>query len=162
MDLLPDWMYHAIEESFTCQFASITERAIPVALPFFLHHFDPDAGTLIISSPVRMKRVENVRRRPRVAILFSPAGTGPGEPRHVLLVQGLAEVDDTNLASGWKRYFAGWARRQPSARQSLARMEQAIPGYTQRALIRVRPTRFLGWPDGNFQQAPEVVEVTND
>ncbi|TMD43681.1 MAG: hypothetical protein E6I93_19360 [Chloroflexi bacterium] len=102
------------------------------------------------------------RQRPKVAILFSPVGAGPDEPKHVLLVQGLAEVDDTNLESGWKRYFAGWARRQPSARQSLARMEQAIPGYTQRALIRVRPSRFLGWPDGNFQQAPEVVEVTND
>ena len=159
MNLLPDWMYHAIEESFTCQFASITAHDIPVALPVFLHHFDPDAGTLIISSPARMKRVENVRRRPRVAILFSPAGTGPREPKHVLLVQGLAEVDDSNLTSGWKRYFAGWARRQRDARESLARMEQAMPGYTQRAIIRVRPTRFLGWPDGNFQQSPEVVEV---
>jgi hypothetical protein len=130
-----------------------------VTLPVFLSHFDPDTGTLIISSPASMKRVENVRQRPKVAILFSPVGIGPGEPKHVLLVQGLAEVDDTNLMSGWKRYFAGWARRQPSARESLARMEQVMPGYTQRALIRVRPTRFLGWPDGNFQQSPEVVEV---
>ena len=159
MQQLPDWIYHAIEESFTCQFASTTVRAIPVALPVFLNHFDPDTGTLIISSPVAVKRVENVRQHPRVAILFSPVGSGPGEPKHVLLVQGLAEVDDTNLESGWKRYFAGWARRQLSARESLARMEQAMPGYTQRAVIRVRPTRFLGWPDGNFQQSPEVVEV---
>jgi general stress protein 26 len=159
MNQLPDWMYHAIEESFTCQFASTTAHGIPVALPVFLHHFDPDTGTLIISSPARMKRVENVRQRPRVAILFSPTGTGPGEPKHVLLVQGLAEVDDTDLASGWKRYFAGWARRQRDARESLARMEQVMPGYTQRAIIRVRPTHFLGWPDGNYQQSPEVVEV---
>ena len=159
MNQLPDWMYHAIEESFTCQFASTTVRDIPVALPVFLNHFDPDTGTLIISSPVAVKRVENVRQHPRVAILFSPVGRGPEEPKHVLLVQGLAEVDDTNLLSGWKRYFAGWARRQPSARESLARMEQAMPGYTQRALICVRPASFLGWPDGNFQQSPEVVEV---
>jgi general stress protein 26 len=159
MNQLPDWMHHSIEESFTCQFASTTVRDIPVALPVFLHHFDPDTGTLIISSPARMKRVKNVRQHTKVAILFSPSGTGTEEPKHVLLVQGLAEVDDSNLESGWKRYFAGWARRQPSARESLARMEQAMPGYTQRALIRVRPTRFLGWPDGNFQQSPEVVEV---
>ncbi len=159
MNQLPDWMYHAIEESFTCQFASTTVRDFPVALPVFLNHFDPDTGTLIISSPVAVKRVENVRQRPKVAILFSPVGSGPREPKHMLLVQGLAEVDETNLMSGWKRYFAGWARRQSSARASLASMEQAMPGYTQRALIRVRPTRFLGWPDGNFQQSPEVVEV---
>ncbi|MGO8950791.1 MAG: hypothetical protein ACLQUY_24690 [Ktedonobacterales bacterium] len=160
MNQLPDWMYHAIEESFTCQFASTTARDIPVALPVFLNHFDPDTGTLIISSPVVMKRVENVRRHPKVAILFSPAGTGSAEPKHVLLVQGLAEVDDTNLELGWKRYFAGWARRQPSARESLPRMEQVIPGYTKRAVIRVRPTRILGWPDGNVQQSPLVMEVS--
>jgi hypothetical protein len=100
-----------------------------------------------------MKRVENVRQRPKVAILFSPVRTGSNEPKHVLLVQGLAEVDGTNLESGWKRYFAGWARRQISARASLTRMEQAMPGYTQRAIIGVRPTRFLGWPEGNFQQS---------
>src|SRR5207245_10416111 len=138
MNQLPDWMYHAIEDSFTCQFASTTVRDIPVALPVFLHHFDPDTGTLIISSPARVKRVKNVRQRPKVAILFSPVGIGPEEPKHVLLVQGLAEVDDTNLMSGWKRYFAGWAPRQPSARESLASMEQVIPEYTPRQLIRVR------------------------
>jgi general stress protein 26 len=159
MNQLPDWMYHAIEESSTCKFASTTVRDFPVALPVFLNYFDPDTGTLIISSPVATKRVKNVRQHPKVAILFSPIGTGTEEPKHVLLVQGLAEVDDSNLESGWKRYFAGWARRQPSARESLARMEQAMPGYTQRALIRVRPTCFLGWPEGNFQQSPEVVEV---
>src|SRR5260370_7156664 len=130
MNQLPDWMYHAIEESATCQFASTTVRDIPVALPVFLNHFDPDTGTLIISSPARMKRVGNVRQRPKVAILFSPVGIGPGEPKHVLLVQGLAEVDDTNLMSGWKRYFAASARRHPSPRESLPTMHQPLPGST--------------------------------
>jgi general stress protein 26 len=152
-------MYHAIEESFTCQFASTTTRDIPVALPVFLNHFDPDTGTLIISSPAAMRRVENIRQRPKVVILFAPAGIGADEPRHVLLVQGLAEVDTADLDTGWKRYFAGWARRQRSARESLDSMEQAVPGYTKRAIIRVRPTRFLGWPEGNVAEPPVVVEV---
>src|SRR5947207_1950418 len=114
MNQLPDWMYHAIEESFTCQFASTTARAIPVALPVFLHYFDPDAGTLIISSPVRMKRVENVRQRPKVAILFSPIGAGPDEPKHVLLETVFCRLGTTTTF------------RSPIA----SRMEQAIPGYT--------------------------------
>ena len=159
MEQLPDWMYHAIEESFTCQFASTTARDVPVALPVILNHFDPDTGTLIVSSPVAMKRIENIRRRPRVAILFSPSGISAGEPRHVLLVQGLAEVDTSNLESGWKRYFAGWARRQPSARESMPAMQKTLPGYVQRAIIRVQPTRFLGWPEGAFDQPPVSVEV---
>ncbi len=159
MKQLPDWMYHVIEESFTCQFTSVTKSGTPVALPVFLNHFDPDVGTLIISSPIKVKRLENVRRHPEVAMLFSPVGTGHAEPPHVLLVQGRAEVDDTDPEHGWKRYFAGWARRQPSARENLSKMDQMIPGYLQRGIIRVQPTRFLGWLQGDLQRAPEIVEV---
>ena len=160
MNLLPDWMYHAVEESFTSQFVSVTASGTPVALPLFLHHFDPDAGTLIFSSPVGVKRLENVRRHPEVAVLFSPAGTGGGEPPHVLLVQGHAEVDDADPENGWKRYFAGWARRQPSARETVTKFGQVMPGYVHRAVIRVRPARFIGWPEGDTQQPPEIVEVS--
>src|SRR5262245_35815535 len=96
IQLLSDWMYHAIEESSTCLITSVTERGIPVALPVFLNHFDPDTRTLIISSPRTMKRVGNVRRHPEVALLFSSWGSGKGEPPHVLLVQGRAEVDETD------------------------------------------------------------------
>src|SRR5437764_9661901 len=156
---LPDWMYHAIEESFTCQFVSVTQSGTPVALPLFLSYFDPDTGTLVVSSPVGVKRLENIRRHTEVAMLFSPVGTGKGEPPHVLLVQGRAEVDDSDPENGWKRYFAGWARRQPSARESLPKMRQMWPGYVQRAIIRVRPTRFLGWQEGDMQRPPDIVEV---
>src|SRR2546425_2712992 len=119
MDLLPDWMYHAIEESFTCQFVSVTANGVPVALPLFLNHFDPDAGTLILSSPVVVRRLKNVRRHPQVAVLFSPAGKGEEEPPHVFLVQGQAEGDDSDSEKGLKGYFAGWAPRQAPPRQKL-------------------------------------------
>jgi len=72
-------------------------------------------------------------------MLFSPVGTGKGEPPHVLLVQGRAEVDDTDPENGWKRYFAGWARRKPSSRENLSKMSQVMPGYVRRAIIRVLP-----------------------
>ena len=159
MKQLPDWMYHAIEESLTCQFTSVAANGTPVGLPVILNHFDPDSGTLIISSPIGMKRLENVRRHPEVAMLFSPVGTGKGEPSHVLLVQGRAEVDETDPENEWRRYFAGWARRHHPSRENLSKMSQMMPGYVQRAIIRVRPTRFLGWPEGDMQHAPEIVEV---
>jgi len=159
MNLLPDWMYHAIEESFTCQLVTITAKGTPLALPVYLHHFNPDTGMLIFTSPLGVKRLDNIRERPKVAALFSPVGGPKGGPAHVLLVQGRAEVDDADPENGWKRYFAGWARRQVSARESLPKIRQAMPGYTQRGIIRVSPTRFLGWPEGAIQQAPEVVEV---
>jgi general stress protein 26 len=157
--LLPDWMYHVIEESSTCQFASVTQSGIPVVLPVILNHFDPDTGTLIISSPSTMKRVGNVRQHPEVAMLFLPEGTRKGEPPHILLVQGRAEVDESDLENEWKRYFAGWARRKPSSRENLSKMSQWMPGYVRRAIIRVQPVRFLGWPEGDMQLAPESVEV---
>jgi general stress protein 26 len=159
IQLLRDWMYHVIEESSTCQFISVTQSGIPVALPVILNHFDPDTGTLIVSSPSTMKRVGNVRRHPEVAMLFGPVGSGKGEPPHILLVQGRAEVDESDLENGWKRYFAGWARRKPSSRANLTQMSQWMPGYVRRAIIRVRPAHFLGWKDADMQLAPLVVEV---
>lgn len=158
MKLLPDWMYRTIEESFTCQFVSIPANGVPVALPLFLSSFDPDTGMLIFSSSIGVKRLENVRRHPQVALLFSPAGVGQGEPRDVLLVQGQGMVDDSEPEQGWKRYFAGWARRQPAAREMLAQAAQ-ISGPVQRAVIRVQPIRFLGWQEGKMEQVPEIVEV---
>jgi hypothetical protein len=156
---LPDWMYHAIEESFTCKVVTVTESGTPVALPLFLSYFDPDAGTLIVTSPTGVKRLENIQRHPEVAMIFAPAGTEQPEPPHVVLVQGKAEVDETDLENGWKRYFAGWARRQPSARDSIVKMREMWPSYVQRAIIRVQPTRFLGWQGGDMQRSPEIVEV---
>src|SRR5258707_15144642 len=105
MNLLPDWMYHAIEESFTCQFVSVTANGVPVALPLFLNHFDPDAGTLILSSPVVVRRLKNVRRHPQVAGGFSPAGTGEEEPLHVFLGAGPAGGGGSHPEKGWTRSF---------------------------------------------------------
>jgi len=34
-----------------------------------------------------------------------------------------------------------------------------MPAYVQRAIIRVHPARFLGWPEGDMRRAPEVIEV---
>jgi len=53
MNQLADWMYHAIEESFTCQFASTTARDIPVAPLVFLHFFlgsHSSLGELLLQS----------------------------------------------------------------------------------------------------------------
>lgn len=156
---LTDWMLDAIDRSFTCQFTSFTGRDVPVAVPVFVNHFDPEIGTLIFSSALRTRRIANIRRNPGVAILFSPAGTGGDEPRLVLLVQGLAEVDDSDTEHGWEPYFEGWARRQPSARALLQRRAE-MPDYWRRALIRVRPARLLGWRDGDLNQPPEALEAS--
>ncbi len=89
MNQLPDWMYHAIEESSTCKFASTTVRDFPVALPVFLNYFDPDTGTLIISSPVATKRVKNVHqqhmfRLPRPGANRREKDCHPGTLAHIL------------------------------------------------------------------------------
>ena len=156
--ILPDWMYHTIEESFTSQFTVYTANGMPLALPVFLHHFDPDNGICVLSSDVSAKRIENVHRNPKVALLFSPTGERASEPPHVLLVHGRAEVDDSDPEHAWERYFAGWARRQPSARQSLQKREQ-MPEYWRRVIIRVRLVRLTGWKNGDYSQAADVVEV---
>ncbi len=158
MSRLPYWMHDAIERSFTCQFTAFTAKGVPVALPVLVNHFDPETGILLFSSSIRTRRLENVRQNPKVAVLFSPAGTGRDEPPHVVLVQGDAGVDDSDPEHVWEPYFEGWARRQPSARELLKRRAE-MPEYWRRAVIRVRPARFLGWRGGDLNQKPDVLEV---
>ncbi len=158
MERLPDWMRETIDGSFTAQFTTYTAKGVPVALPVFLNHFDAATGELIFSSMTRTRRVANVRRNSRVAVLFSPTGRPGREPTHILLVQGDAEVDDADPEHVWEPYFAGWARRQPSARETLQKRAE-MPEYWRRAVIRVRPVRLLGWRGGDLSRPPEVLEA---
>ncbi len=155
---LPEWMRETIEGSFTCQFTTFTAQGIPVALPVFVNHFDPEMGVLVFSSATRTRRIANVRRNPKVAVLFSPSGKGD-EPPGILIAQGEAEADDADPEHGWEPYFEGWARRQPSAREMLKKRVE-MPDYWRRAVIRVRPVRFLGWHHGDLHYPPEVLEVS--
>src|SRR4051812_48923077 len=104
------------------------------------------------------KKARDARRNPKVALLFSdPTGSDVAQPSMVL-VQGLAEVDDHDLDANRERY----AREHAS---KLGRRRDATPPagrfdwYFARIYIHVRPQRVSLWRGGDCEAEPELFEL---
>ena len=108
----------------------------------------------------------NVRRNPRVSLLFSdPTASGLTNPPAVL-VQGDAAAPDEVETSMTEReeYWRRVLERQPAGsiyggNPLLRYLFERHYMYYMRLLIHVTPRRILWWPGGDFGRAPLEVEV---
>src|SRR5205823_1019011 len=94
----------------------------------------------------------NVRRNPRVALLFSdPTGSGLTRPAAVL-VQGDAEAPDEVDVEirGFETELRRVFERQPASAFYSANplMRALFDWYYMRLMLFVTPRRILWWPDG--------------
>jgi hypothetical protein len=104
------------------------------------------------------KKAYDARRNPKVALLFSDAtGSGIGRPSMVL-VQGIAEVDDRDLAANRARYVRD-LRAKPTGSAGAPEPESTgrrFDWYFTRIYLHVRPTRVYVWRDGDCAATPEL------
>src|SRR5262249_29686623 len=107
----------------------------------------------------------NIRRNPRVSLLFSnPTASGLARPPAVL-VQGDATAPDevsTSIA-GFEEGLERGFRRQPSGGpyRSNALMRYLFDSYYMPLMIYVMPRRIRWWPEGDFGQTPRDIEVAH-
>jgi hypothetical protein len=134
----------------TCEFATVGRTGTPVAWPV-APLYRPESGTFVLTTSIGLaEKANNVRRNPRVALLFSdPTGSGLGDMPEVL-VQGTATCLDDVVTSpaGLEEYWIRLLERQPSGRNygdnPVAR--RAMGWYYQRLVITVTPTRIRTRP----------------
>jgi Pyridoxamine 5'-phosphate oxidase len=153
-----------IEEYFTCEFTTISRDGMPVTWPVSPRLLD-DGRFLATTSIGLPQKAFNIRRNPKVSMLFSePMGSGIDEPGAVL-IQGDAIAEDAIVSdvSGDPDLAALMetvSRRQPSGSfwsSSLGR--RIMWPYYLRLLIYVTPRRALFWPDRDFTRAPVELNV---
>jgi hypothetical protein len=165
----------AIEAVFnnfmTCEFTTLGKGGVPIAWPT-LPTYWAEQGQFVIASPVALsQKAANVRRDPRVALLFSnPTGSGLVDPPAVL-VQGRAHSPDQSLAgtAGLHpqvvAHFARQGRRmlgtQPGLRLYLANplTRFVMEWYFIRVFIYITPSRLTWWAGGDFERTPQHWEV---
>jgi len=116
------------------------------------------ARFLITTSIGLPEKAFNIRRDPRVSLLFSdPTASGLDDPPAVL-VQGDAEAPD-ELVTGTGE-FEEMARflfpRQPAGETYSANWltRYLFDWYYMRLAIRVTPRRILWWEHGDFAASP--------
>jgi hypothetical protein len=141
----PQTLLRAAAEYRTCEFVTLTRDGTPIAWPAVCL-IDPDSGdgpriTLTTSVALPRKAV-NVRRDPRVALLFSdPTGAGRDDLPQVL-VQGTAtcpEVVHTSPEGLEEYWLQVWERQPDAVDASSALTRWLMDFYYLRLVITVTP-----------------------
>jgi hypothetical protein len=127
----------------TCEFLTVSRDGTPIAWPT-ISLFQPEDGTILVTTSIALpQKAYNVRRDPRVALLFSdPTASGLEAPDQVL-VQGTASCPNEIITSLgprerlWRRIY----ERQPSSRQyaSTGLGRYLFDWYYMRLLITTTP-----------------------
>jgi hypothetical protein len=106
------------------------------------------------------KKANDARANPKVSLLFSdPTGCGLSDPPMVL-VQGIADVDDHDLEANRDRYARESAAKLP-ATQSMhppAFLQRQFSWYYTRIYVHIRPERVYVWPHGAHDSEPEIYD----
>jgi hypothetical protein len=151
----------------TCELSTLAKDGTPITWPLCARLLD-DGRYLLTTSIGLPQKAFNIRRNPRVGLLFSePKGSGVGAPGAVL-VQGHATAEDriaTDMSSPAELgdYFAeNIFARQPQGKMWSSWLGRIMMApYYMRILIYVTPTRIRYWPSRDFTATPEAIEVPN-
>lgn len=162
--LLPE--LRAVVRAFrTCEFSTVAKDGTPITWPT-LPFYDEQRGRFLVTTSIGLPRkVFNVRRNPRVALLFSdPTASGLDAPPAVL-VQGNASAPDEVVTElrGYEDALRQVFERQPESAMYSANppMRALFDWYYMRLMIYVTPVRMLWWPRGDFGQEPLQVVVSH-
>jgi len=155
---LPAWVIDVFDRYRTAEVTTLTPRGTPSTFPL-AGRWDPARGTFTFTTSVGFARkARNVRRDPRMALLWSyPVGSDLS-PSPVVLVQGLGRVQDDlgANATAFVEIADAWAPAQPSFGMiwRSARWRWWCRYYLARIFIEVSPRRIRAWRDGDTSRTP--------
>ena len=155
---LPPEVEDVFEEFRTCEMSTLASDGIPITWPTLPFWYSAEKRFTITTSIGLAQKAFNVRRNPRVSLLFSnPTASGLKNPPAVL-GQGDAEAPDeieTSVA-GFEDELRKVCRRQPvsGAYGNDPFTHRFMDWYFMRLMIHVTPRRILWWPRGDFWQEP--------
>lgn len=160
-DRVPSNVLSVFAEFRTAEVTTIARDGSPVTWPLF-PMFRKEAGRFLFTTSVGFPdKAFNIRRDPRISLLFSnPTGTQLGDPP-VVLVQGRATCPDGIVSdvSQFRDDLIRITRAQPTSRwygkDPLSR--RLVDWYFFRLVIDVVPERIRWWPAGDMGAEPEVV-----
>lgn len=159
---LPAEVAAVLTDFYTCELTTLGRDGTPVTWPTVSLH-RPDEGTFLVTTAIGLpQKALNVRRDPRVCLLFSdPTGSGLAHPPAVL-VQGEATCPE-EIVTGvdeLQDLLALIYRRQPMSRRRADPLtRRLLDWYCMRLLIRIIPRVVSWWPGGDFTRSPERMEV---
>lgn len=155
---LPSTVQAVFERFITTELTTVDRHGQPITWPV-TPYYTPGAPCIDATTGLGYpKKANDARANPLVAMLFSdPTGCGLDRPPMVL-VQGMAEVDDRDLQANADRYARESVEKLPAIRGLLPPppLRRFLAWYFTRIYIHVRPERVYVWPDGDPGREPEL------
>jgi hypothetical protein len=156
---LPAELRTVFDRFYTTEYVTVDGRGQPIAWPVTPYPHDEGSCIDVTTGLGYPKKARDAQRNPKVALLFSePHGSGLGEPP-IVLVQGMARVDEDDLAANRERYRREGKIKLPKASEKLPppALDRFMAWYVDRIYVHVVPQRVLVWPKGDSAAAPETV-----
>lgn len=148
----------------TCELTTLSRDGSPQTWPVFALLL-PDGRFLVGTSIGLPQKALNVRRNPKVSMLFSDAtGSGVSQPGAVL-IQGDAVsedriISDVTTEPDLVTLNEMLLARQPAGKFFISRLGRRLfPFYCLRILIHVTPRRALLWPTPDMVGDPEPIDL---
>jgi hypothetical protein len=161
---LPAEIQSVFDRFVTTEYTTIDGRGQPITWPV-TPYYQPGEACIDVSTALGTpKKADDAAANPRVALLFSePTGSGLSGPPMVL-VQGIADVDDRDLRANRDRYLRESLEKLPGTalRQPLEVIKRlgVLDWYYERIYVHVRPRRVYVWWGGRSSSPPEVFEAS--
>src|SRR3954468_14847216 len=160
---LPPGVHDVFQRFVTCELTTIDSRGRPITWPVAPFYRPGDPSIRVTTGLGYPKKANDARRNPKVALLFSdPTGSELVRPPMVL-VQGLAEVDDADLVANRERYERDTDAKPTGGREvaPAGPLGRRFDWYFTRIYLHVTPERLLVWRADSSVE-PEVVNSSNE
>jgi hypothetical protein len=157
---LPDSVKQVFESFVTTEFTTLDARGQPITWPV-TPYYKTSADCVDVTTGLGYpKKANDAAANPKVSMLFSdPTGSGLHDPPMVL-VQGIAHVDDADLEANRERYQREALEKLPATKDALPPkfLQGWFNWYFTRLYIKVRPERVYVWPGGDWSREPELLD----
>jgi hypothetical protein len=157
---LPAGIRDVFDRFVTTEYTTVDGRGQPITWPVTPYHHAA-AGCVDVTTGLGYpKKAWDARTNPKVGLLFSdPTGSGiDGAP--MVMVQGIAEVDDRDLDHNRERYWEESGAKLPATKSMNPpkALRGAFGWYYTRIYVHVRPERVYVWPDGDASAEPQLLD----
>ncbi len=166
---LPPEVQASIREFRTCEFTTISKSGSPVTWPVSARYLRSLDCFLLTTSIGLPQKAFNVRRNPKVSLLFSnPYASGLSHPPAVL-VQGDAVAPDEifstpNATPELREYWLEAIYSRQFATEMISTnplMRGLMDWYFMRLVIQITPRTYFWWPDGDFSRPAQQLEAAH-
>lgn len=159
MGWLPDPVERLLEVALVGELTVIGRHGQPITHPL-IPLYDGER-IYLHSSTLFSKKLEHIKRNPRVALSLSDPVALKGITDRAT-IQGTAHVIEDDPHEQWVSLVLDLWRRKEPVIDAFLKARVALPLFFERAVIEITPERCLLWPDGDTSRAPSVTTAPGE